>query len=99
MHDVEALRILTALAQSTRFRIVDLLAREAGVGMPSGDIADQVGVPRNLMSSHLAILTKAGLVESRKEGRTVVYVLRVAAFAALRDRLAALIDMSDHRAG
>lgn len=89
----EALRIMSALAQSTRFRIVDLLARTGEIGMASGEIADQVGVPRNLMSSHLAVLAKAGLVVSKKAGRAVVYVLRTSAILAVCRHLSTMVTI------
>jgi DNA-binding transcriptional ArsR family regulator len=43
--------------------------------MPAGDIASQLGVPANTMSSHLAVLSRAGLVVSRKQGRSVIYAV------------------------
>jgi DNA-binding transcriptional ArsR family regulator len=43
--------------------------------MPAGDIAGQLGVPANTMSSHLAVLSRAGLVASRKRGRSVIYAV------------------------
>jgi ArsR family transcriptional regulator len=45
--------------------------------MPAGDIATQLSVPPNTMSSHLAVLSRAGLVASRKEGRSVIYAVDV----------------------
>ena len=65
--------VMSALAQATRLRIVVLLAAAGRDGMSSGDIADCIGVPRNLMSSHLALLSRAGVVGSQKTGRSVVY--------------------------
>jgi ArsR family transcriptional regulator, arsenate/arsenite/antimonite-responsive transcriptional repressor / arsenate reductase (thioredoxin) len=41
--------------------------------MPAGEIAEQLNVPANTMSSHLAVLSRASLVVSRKEGRSVIY--------------------------
>jgi DNA-binding transcriptional ArsR family regulator len=45
--------------------------------MPAGDIAEQLKVPANTMSSHLAVLSRAGLVASCKHGRSVVYAIDV----------------------
>lgn len=73
MEETEALSILSALAQATRLKVVILLGGVEGRGMASGDIADAVGVPRHLMSAHLAILGRAGLVTTSKDGRTVSY--------------------------
>jgi DNA-binding transcriptional ArsR family regulator len=41
--------------------------------MAAGDIARAVNVPQNTMSSHLATLVNAGLLESRREGRSIIY--------------------------
>jgi len=41
--------------------------------MPAGEIARNLEVPHNTMSSHLSILVNAGLVSSRREGRSVIY--------------------------
>ena len=45
--------------------------------MPAGDIAVQLKVPANTMSSHLAVLSRAGLIASRKQGRSVIYAVDV----------------------
>jgi ArsR family transcriptional regulator, arsenate/arsenite/antimonite-responsive transcriptional repressor len=45
--------------------------------MPAGDIAEQLSVPANTMSSHLAVLSRARLVASRKQGRSVIYAVDV----------------------
>ncbi|MDI3308823.1 MAG: metalloregulator ArsR/SmtB family transcription factor [Acetobacteraceae bacterium] len=78
-----------ALSQDTRLAVLRLLV-EAGVeGMPAGDIARHFGTPHNTMSSHLAILTRAGLVTSRREGRSVIYA---ADYAGLRGLIAFLLQ-------
>ena len=41
--------------------------------MAAGDIARALDVPHNTLSSQLAILTRAQLVQARKEGRSVIY--------------------------
>lgn len=76
MRETEALTIISAMAQSTRLKVLILLAGTADAGMASSEIADAVGVPRHLMSAHLAVLSKAGLVTAQKAGRTVTYSLR-----------------------
>lgn len=37
------------------------------------EIGEALGVPKNLMSSHLKILSKAGLVAGERAGREVTY--------------------------
>lgn len=41
--------------------------------MPAGDIARHLAVPHNTMSSHLGILSRAGLVRSERRGRSIIY--------------------------
>jgi DNA-binding transcriptional ArsR family regulator len=36
-------------------------------------IADTIGAPHNTLSTHLAILVRAGLLRSSREGRTIIY--------------------------
>ncbi len=62
-----------ALAQETRLAVFRLLVRVGYSGMAAGDIARALSVPQNTMSSHLAIMVSAGLLESRREGRSVIY--------------------------
>ncbi len=92
MIEAEALRMLAALGQTIRLKVVIALAESGRDGLASGDIADLVGVPRNLMSSHLAVLGKAGLVETSRHGRGVNYALRNDAVVELGRFLASLTD-------
>jgi len=87
MDEPEALKVMSALAQSTRLRVFVLLAETGDVGMGSGDIADALGVPRNLMSSHLAVLSRAGVISSEKTGRAVTYTAVGRVVVALGDHL------------
>lgn len=40
-------------------------------GLTAGQVADALGLKLNTLSSHLAILEQAGLVTSRREGRSI----------------------------
>jgi ArsR family transcriptional regulator len=68
-----AISALSALAQPTRLAIFRLLIKHEPVGITAGVIADIVGAPHNTLSSHLAILVRAGLLRSSREGRTIIY--------------------------
>lgn len=63
----------SALAQATRLRTLQLLVERNGEGVRASDIAIALEIPPNTMSTHLAILSRAGLVKSVKNGREVVY--------------------------
>jgi len=75
MEQNEAVAALNALGQESRLRVFRLLIRRGPHGMPAGDIAEQLKVPANTMSSHLAVLSRARLVASRKQGRSVIYAV------------------------
>ena len=68
-----AVAALGALAQESRLKVFRLLIRAGRRGMAAGDIARTLHVPHNTMSSHLAILSRAKLVNARKESRSVIY--------------------------
>jgi len=78
-----ATTIMSALAQPTRLRTFKLLVEHADEGLASGAIAAAVGAPQNTMSSHLTILTHAGLVKREQQGRGVRYTALVGDVAAL----------------
>jgi len=68
-----ALAALAALGQPTRLSIFRLLARAEPNGLAAGALADAVGCPHNTLSTHVAILARAGLVQGTREGRTITY--------------------------
>ncbi|MEG3159381.1 metalloregulator ArsR/SmtB family transcription factor [Sphingomonas sp. LB2R24] len=63
----------SALAQATRLRTLQLLVDRNGDGVRASDIAISLDIPPNTMSTHLAILNRAGLVKSVRNGREVVF--------------------------
>jgi ArsR family transcriptional regulator, arsenate/arsenite/antimonite-responsive transcriptional repressor len=68
-----AISALAALAQPTRLAIFRLLVKHEPIGITAGVIAETVGAPHNTLSSHLAILVRAGLLRSSRDGRTIIY--------------------------
>ena len=42
-------------------------------GLSAGDIAVQLASRQNTMSTHLKQLNQAGLIDSRRDGRSVIY--------------------------
>ena len=57
--------------------------------MAAGEIAKAVGIPKNTMSSHLAILSRANLIQARKEGRSIIYTVN---FEGTRSLLSFLVQ-------
>jgi len=73
MESEAAVLSLAALAQSTRLEVFRLLVRHGPKGLAAGDIARALAVPQNTMSSHLAVLSRAGLVSAERFSRRIVY--------------------------
>jgi DNA-binding transcriptional ArsR family regulator len=63
-----ALAALAALGQPTRLEIFRLLVRCAPNGVAAGTIAATISCPNNTLSSHLAILARAGLIHGPLDG-------------------------------
>ena len=79
--------VFAALADPTRWRVLTLLA-ERGDGTAT-TLAGELPVSRPAVIKHLAVLDRAGLVESRRRGREVRFTVRP-------DRLdAAARDLAD----
>jgi len=73
MESENVILALAALAQSTRLDVFRLLVKHEPNGLPAGDIARHLAVPHNTMSSHLGILSRAGLVSSERRSRSIIY--------------------------
>lgn len=73
MKSNDAVAALSALAQDTRLMVFRHLMQCLPDGVPAGDLAAKLDVPPSTMSSHLAILVRAGLVTSTREGRTIYF--------------------------
>nr|WP_321445340.1 metalloregulator ArsR/SmtB family transcription factor [uncultured Cohaesibacter sp.] len=69
----QALAILSALGQETRLKAFRLLSVAGNEGIGAGSLARQLGTPHNTLSTHLAILTRAGLISSQRSGRNITY--------------------------
>ena len=73
METNDAIAALAALAQSTRLDTFRLLVKNEPEGVPAGDLARALNVPHNTMSSHLATLSRAGLIKSERQSRSIIY--------------------------
>jgi DNA-binding transcriptional ArsR family regulator len=73
MDDDRAVLALSALAQDTRLQCFRMLVCNEPGGLPAGEIARQLNVPQNTMSSHLGVLARAGLVQSERDSRSIIY--------------------------
>lgn len=89
MESNQAVVALSALAHEGRLAIFRLLVQAGDGGMAAGDIARATGMLANTLSSNLNILSAAGLVASRREGRSIIYA---AGYDRMRELLAFLME-------
>lgn len=68
-----AIGVLSALAHVTRLDAFRVIIEHEPGGLAAGDIARSLGVPSNTMSTHLAILSRAGLISSERRSRNIIY--------------------------
>jgi len=76
--------VFHALAHETRRRVLDVLKAHPGIGV--GELAGHFDVTRIAVMNHLAVLEKAGLVISEKDGRTRRLHLNAAPLQMINDR-------------
>jgi DNA-binding transcriptional ArsR family regulator len=65
-------KVFKALSDPTRRRVLQLLRERP---LSAGELSDHFPVSKPTMSAHFAVLQGAGLIESQKSGRTIVYRL------------------------
>lgn len=71
----EVVRVLAALSDENRFRIVELLAKRQEE-MSCGNIGKALDLSPSLLSHHLAILADAGIIGRRKNGLWTMNALK-----------------------
>ena len=87
--------VFAALADPTRWRVLNLLA-ERGEGTATS-LAGELPVSRVAVVKHLAVLDRAGLVDSRRQGREVRYRVRTERLNATARWMAGLAAEWDQR--
>ena len=83
METKQAIQSLSALAQESRLSIFRLLVQAGPAGMAAGAIGEALDLPPATLSFHLASLTRAGLAQSRQDGRFIIYNADYAGMNAL----------------
>jgi DNA-binding transcriptional ArsR family regulator len=89
MESAEATAALGALAHPSRLEVFRLLVKAGPDGMAAGEIARVTGSLPNTLSTNLNVLAAAGLVSSRREGRSIIYA---AGYERMRGLLAFLME-------
>src|SRR5215472_12353120 len=83
MESTDAVKRLSALAQDARLAVFRLLVKAGPEGLAAGDIARTLRTAANTMSAQLLVLANAGLVQARRDGRSIVYSVRYEAVSDL----------------
>lgn len=73
MEAIDAMDVLGALAQPSRLDAFRLIMKHEPNGLPAGEVARLLDVPQNTMSTHLAILVRAGLISSERHSRSIIF--------------------------
>lgn len=71
-------KVFGALGHEGRLAIFRLLASAGPEGVPAGEIARRTGQVQNTTSANLSVLSNAGLVSPRREGRSIFYAVSAA---------------------
>lgn len=83
MESKEAAAKFGALGQQTRLDVMRLLASRGASGMSAGELASALDQAPSKLSFHLSALEQAGLVQSTRQGRFMIYAVRFAGLRAL----------------
>lgn len=67
-------KVFKALSDPTRRRVLELLRDRP---MTAGELSEHFPVSKPTMSAHFAVLQQAGLVDAEKNGRAILYRLKM----------------------
>lgn len=76
--------MLKAIAEENRFEIISLLSRGS---LCVCEIEEKLKIPQNLISHHLSVLKKAGLIDNCRCGKKNFYSINKQSFDALTNIL------------
>jgi len=74
---------LSALGHEGRLAIFRLLVQAGPSGVAAGEVARRLDMLPNTLSANLNVLSHAGLIGSRREGRSIIYAADYAAMTGL----------------
>ena len=80
---------LSALAHEGRLTVFRLLVQAGAPGLAAGEVARRLDILPNTLSASLNVLSNAGLVASRRDGRSIIYT---ADYSNMRELLAFLME-------
>lgn len=83
MDERQALIVFAALSQETRLCILRMLVVAGPDGLAAGVIAERAEVSASNVSFHLKELERAGLVNARRDARSIIYSAEYEALSGL----------------
>ena len=89
MESAEAVRKLSALAQDARLAVFRLLIKAGPQGLAAGEISRALETAANTTSAQLLVLSNAGLIHARRDGRSIIYSVD---FEAMSDLMVFLTE-------
>lgn len=89
MEALVATERLAALAHESRLEIFRRLVQRGPDGLAAGELAQTLAVAPPTLSFHLAHLSRAGLIGSRRQGRSILYF---ADYVAMRELVGFLFE-------
>lgn len=87
MEMIDACEAFSSLSQETRLKVFRLLIQFGSDGATPGAIAQEIKIPDNTLSFHLSHLSRAGLIRSQKNGRSITYYANTDVMLGLVDYL------------
>jgi DNA-binding transcriptional ArsR family regulator len=88
MKSTDAVASLSALAQEHRLEVFRLLVRAGRDGLPPSQIVERLNLSAPTLSFHLAQLRHAGLIQVRRDGRSLIYTANYERMNGLMEFLA-----------
>jgi DNA-binding transcriptional ArsR family regulator len=89
MESDTAIKRLSAIAQEARLEVFRLLVKAGPEGVAAGEIARALSIAANTLSAQLLVLSNAGLIRARRDGRSIIYAVN---YDAMRDLLVFLTE-------
>ncbi len=87
MHLQDAAKRLAELGSTTRLSVFRLLVKAGPEGLAVGEIQKVLDIPGSTLSHHISRLVNVGLVEQRRESRTLFCTAQISALRELLDYL------------
>jgi ArsR family transcriptional regulator, arsenate/arsenite/antimonite-responsive transcriptional repressor len=85
----QVIEALGALAHEHRLALFRLLVQAGAEGMPAGAIAEALALPNSSLSFHLAHLTRSGLIQQKRQSRSLIYT---ADYASMNELVGYLME-------